>query len=47
MTQAVEIVDSGRIDLSALASVRFPLRHPVEAYATAPDGKFLKIVLEP
>jgi L-iditol 2-dehydrogenase len=45
--QAVEIVNSGRIDLSPLVSARYPLSHLAEAFAAAHDGKSLKIVLEP
>jgi L-iditol 2-dehydrogenase len=45
--QAVEIVNSGCINLSPLVSARYPLSHLAEAFAAAQDGKSLKIVLEP
>ena len=45
--RAVEIVNSGRIDLSDLISGRFPLANVVEAFAVAEDGHSLKVVLEP
>jgi L-iditol 2-dehydrogenase len=45
--QAAEIVNSGRIDLSELVSLRFPLSQAVAAFAAAQDSKSLKVVLEP
>ena len=45
--QAMEIVNSGRIDLSDLVSARLPLAEARAAFAMAEDRKSLKIVLEP
>jgi len=45
--QAVEIVNSGLVDLSDLVSQRFPLTEAIAAFAAAEDRKSLKIVLEP
>ena len=45
--QAIQIVNSGLIDLSDLVSRRFPLREAVAAFEAAEDRKSLKIVLEP
>jgi L-iditol 2-dehydrogenase len=45
--RAAQIVNSGRIDLSALVSQRFPLAQAAPAFAAAEDRKFLKVVLEP
>jgi L-iditol 2-dehydrogenase len=45
--QAVQIVNSGLIDLSGIISQRFPLTDAVAAFAAAEDRKSLKIVLEP
>ena len=45
--QAAELVNTGRIDLSELVSLRFPLSEAVAAFAAAQDSKSLKVVLEP
>jgi L-iditol 2-dehydrogenase len=45
--RAVEIVNSGRIDLSDLVSARFPLAEAGVAFSAAEDRKSLKVVLEP
>jgi L-iditol 2-dehydrogenase len=45
--QAAELVNSGRIDLGELVSLRFPLSQAVAAFAAAQDSKSLKVVLEP
>jgi L-iditol 2-dehydrogenase len=45
--QAVQIVNSGLVDLADIVSRRFPLSEAVNAFAAAEDGKSLKIVLEP
>ena len=45
--QAVQIVNSGLVDLSDIISQRFPLDQAVTAFAAAEDRKSLKIVLEP
>jgi L-iditol 2-dehydrogenase len=45
--KAVEIVNSGRIDLSAVVSDVFPLSAAVDALAAARGGKALKVVLDP
>jgi L-iditol 2-dehydrogenase len=45
--RAARLVNSGRIDLSDLVSLRFPLREAQAAFAAAEDRKSLKIVLEP
>ncbi|MFH1185811.1 MAG: zinc-dependent dehydrogenase [Chloroflexota bacterium] len=45
--QAVQIVNSGIVDLSQLISQRFPLREAVAAFAAAEDRKSLKVVLQP
>ncbi|NJN97586.1 MAG: zinc-binding dehydrogenase [Anaerolineales bacterium] len=45
--QAAAIVNSGRIDLTAIVSGRFPLSQTVEAFAAAEDRTSLKIVVEP
>jgi len=45
--QAVQIINSGFIDLSDVVSQRFPLKDAVIAFAAAEDRKSLKIVLEP
>jgi L-iditol 2-dehydrogenase len=44
---AVDIVNSGRVDLSDLVSARFPLTEALAAFSTAEDRKSLKVVLEP
>ena len=44
---AVKILDSGLVDLSDIVSQRFPLTDALRAFATAEDGKSLKVVLEP
>jgi L-iditol 2-dehydrogenase len=45
--QAVQIVNSGLVDLSDVVSKRFPLKDALMAFAAAEDRKSLKIVLEP
>lgn len=45
--QAAEIVNAGRVDLSRLVSLRFPLAKAQEAMAAAEDGKSFKVVLQP
>ena len=45
--QAVQIVDSGIVDLAQLISQRFPLREAAAAFAAAEDRKSLKVVLQP
>ena len=45
--QAIQIVNSGVIDLSDVVSQRFPLKDAVIAFAAAEDRKSLNIVLEP
>ena len=45
--QAIQIVNSGVIDLSDVVSQRIPLKDAVIAFAAAEDRKSLKIVLEP
>ena len=45
--QAVQIVNSGLVDLADIVSRRFPLSEAVNAFAAAEDGKSLKVVLEP
>jgi L-iditol 2-dehydrogenase len=44
--QAVEIFNSGRINLTSLISARFPLKRVHEAFAAAEDRQSLKILLE-
>lgn len=44
---AVQLVTSGKIDLSGLISDRLPLREAAAAFTIARDGKHLKVVLEP
>jgi L-iditol 2-dehydrogenase len=45
--RSAEIVNSGHIDLSDLISGRYPLAQAAEAFASASDGRSLKVVLEP
>lgn len=45
--QAVQIVNSGLVDLSDIVSQRYPLADALTAFAAAEDRKSLKIVLEP
>jgi len=45
--QAIQIVNSGLVDLSDVISQRFPLKEALSAFAAAEDRKSLKIVLEP
>ena len=45
--RASQIVNSGRMDLSALVSLRIPLDRAVEAFQAAETGKVMKVVLEP
>ena len=45
--QATDILNSGRIDLSDLVSLRFPLAQANEAFKAAETGQSLKVVLQP
>ena len=45
--RAVEIVNSGRVELADLVSSRFPLAQAAAAFSAAQDRKTLKVVLEP
>ena len=45
--RASQIVNSGRIDLSALISLHSPLDQAIEAFQAAESGKVMKVVLEP
>jgi len=45
--RAVEWVTSGKVDLGALISKRFPLRDMASAFSAARDGKHLKVVVQP
>jgi L-iditol 2-dehydrogenase len=45
--QAIQIVNSGIVDLSDIVSQRFPLKEALQAFTAAEDRKSLKIVLEP
>ena len=45
--QAAEIVNSGRVDLSDLVSLRFPLSQASDAFAAAENGRSFKVVLQP
>ena len=45
--RAVEIVNSGRLDLSDLISQRFPLSQAGAAFVAAEDRRSLKIIFEP
>jgi L-iditol 2-dehydrogenase len=45
--QAAEIINSGRVDLSDLISARFPLSEALAAFASAENGKALKVVIQP
>ena len=45
--RAAVIVNSGRIDLSRLIGVRFPLGEAIQALSVAESGMALKVVLEP
>jgi L-iditol 2-dehydrogenase len=45
--QAAEIVNSGKIDLSPLISLRFPLMDANQALAAAENRKVLKVVMQP
>jgi L-iditol 2-dehydrogenase len=45
--QAIQIVNSGIVDLSDIVSQRFPLKEAMQAFTAAEDRKSLKIVLEP
>jgi L-iditol 2-dehydrogenase len=45
--RAASIVSSGRVDLSAVITARYPLREVREAMALAENGTSLKVVLEP
>lgn len=45
--RALDIVNSGRIDLTPLITSRFPLREAVAAFEAAADGSNLRVALEP
>ena len=45
--QAIQIIDSGLVDLTDVVSQRFPLKDALQAFAAAEDRKSLKIVMEP
>jgi L-iditol 2-dehydrogenase len=45
--RALELVNSGRIDLSPLITSRFPLKDANAAFAAAADGSNLRVALEP
>lgn len=45
--QAAAIVSSGRVDLSSLISLRFPLERALDAFRAAEDRGALKVVIEP
>ncbi len=45
--QAANIVNSGKIDLSPLISLRFPLKEAGQALAAAENRKALKVAVEP
>lgn len=45
--RAVEIVNSGRIDLTQFIGERFPLTQAVRAFQAAESGRSLKVLLEP
>jgi len=45
--QSSEIINSGRVDLSDLISARFPLSEALAAFASAENGKTLKVVIQP
>ena len=45
--RATEVVRSGRLDLEALVTARFPLAEAVAAFAAAADGTNLRVTLEP
>ncbi len=45
--RALEIVNSGRIDLSPLITSRFPLREANAAFEAAADSRNLRVTLEP
>jgi len=45
--RAIALVESGQIDLAALASHRFPLSEYQTAFATAAAREGLKVVVEP
>jgi L-iditol 2-dehydrogenase len=45
--RAVDIVNSGRLDLLQIVTARYPLREAVAAFAAAEDGKQLRVALIP
>jgi L-iditol 2-dehydrogenase len=45
--RAADLVNSGRMDLTALVTARFPLTAAVEAYKAAADGTNMRVSLEP
>jgi L-iditol 2-dehydrogenase len=45
--RALDLVNYGRIDLTALVTARFPLRQAPEAFAAAADGSNLRVSLVP
>ncbi|HAF61317.1 MAG TPA: hypothetical protein DCK95_03210 [Anaerolineaceae bacterium] len=45
--RAAQIINSGRMEISSLVSLHFPLAHAVKAFQKAEDRDALKVVLEP
>jgi L-iditol 2-dehydrogenase len=45
--RAAAVIASGRIDLSGIVGLRFPLSRAVEAFKAAEAGHSLKVILEP
>ena len=45
--RAVEIINTGRIDLSKLIGARYPLKEAVAAFHLMDKGEALKVILEP
>jgi L-iditol 2-dehydrogenase len=45
--RSAEIISSGRVDLSSLVSMRFPLERALEAFVAAEDRTALKVVIKP
>jgi L-iditol 2-dehydrogenase len=44
---AVQLIESGKIDLAPLVSRRFPLREANAAFSAAAEGDLFKVVLQP
>ena len=44
---AVQLIESGKIDLAPLVSRRFPLREANAAFSAAAEGNLFKVVLQP